>query len=331
MGNSTENSPSNGAFAFGIFVEVISLWTLVGNIIIMAAVLKLYKPLTIPDILVFSLALSDLLNVLLPAQIINIMQAQFSPIKWSRSICITFTWSLYCFRLASVLTVSVIVLDRLIAIRKPLLYRSRVMHQIGKVSVLMLVIWLCCCFIAAVPYMAGESTFRDGACGYQLLDFGIYYGFFVEILGLLQLALVLYCYIAIRISTWHFLKRQGKFRKAQLDSTSSNHSAPPQTPNEMASDGQRRKLALRNSTSMNKEASLSRSESGTKRGSIMKYFDSKRRERGSPKLTEGMKQVAKLEKMMAVLVFLFYITWIPFLVSFQYRFFMQSNAPRCIK
>lgn len=318
MENNTVSSASTGKFAFGIFIEFIFLWTLLGNCIIIA-VLKLYKPLTIPDILVFSLALSDLLNVLFPAQILNIIQSQLVNITWTKLTCVMFTWSVYCFRLASVLTVTVIALDRLIAIRKPFVYRVRVMPEIGRVKLLILMIWLFSCLTASLPYMIGsKSTFKSGECPYQFLDLGRYYGFFLEIIGLLQLALVLYCYIAIRISTWHFLKRQGKFRRVQLDRTTSNQAASAQDKGKMAAVRMNKQLSeveLTHSNSSDDRDSSPRAEKKTKRGSFIKHFGSKRRGSTTQMLTEGMKQVAKMEKMMAVLVFLFYLTWIPFLVS----------------
>ena len=320
MENSTVTDTSSGSFAFGIFVELIFIWTIVGNLIIIA-VLKLYKPLTIPDILVFSLALSDLLNVLLPAQILNIIQSQFFNISWSKSICAAFTGSVYCLRLSSVLTVSVISLDRLLAIRKPLLYRSRVMHEIGRVKVLILMLWLFSCLTALLPFMgAGEWSFNGSECPYQLLDLGVYYGFYVEILGLLQLALVLYCYVVIRITTWHFLKRQGQFRRAQLDRTVSNPPITSHNNDKVAIKA--RQIHVEGPT--DGAANLRTSEQHCdatgcgqklKRGSFIRHFGSKRRESSTPFLTEGMKQVAKMEKMMAALVFLFYLSWIPFLVS----------------
>ena len=321
LGNSSDSSSSNSLFAFGIFVELIFVWTIVGNSIIIA-VLKLYKPLTIPDILVFSLALSDLLNVLLPAQILNLIQSHFFNLTWSKSTCAAFTVLVYCFRLSSVLTVSVIALDRLIAIRRPLLYRARVMHEIGRVKVLILVLWLFSCFTASLPFMGvSDWSFKDNECPYQLLDLGIYYGFCVEILGLLQLALVLYCYIAIRISTWHFLKRQRKFRRAQLNRTMSN---PPQNnhdedkaeANRSPMNRQGSKVELTTEASTERHNASPRYGRKARRGSFIKHIGSKRRSSSTPFLTEGMKQVAKMEKMMAVLVFLFYLTWIPFLVSF---------------
>ena len=335
MENSTGNSAgssesSSGSFAFGIFVEIMFVWIIFGNVIIIA-VLKLYKPLTIPDILIFSLALSDLLNVLLPAQILNIIQSHFFDISWNKSICATFTVLVYCFRLSSVLTVSVISLDRLIAIRKPLLYRSRVMHEIGRVKVLILILWLFSCFTASLPFMGvSEWSFKNNECQYQLLDLGLYYGFYIEILGLLQLALVLYCYVAIRISTWHFLKRQDKFRRVQLDSAVSNPPVVDHDKNKIGANAAQvnregSKKESTNGNSIEQRDVLPRSEQKVKRGSFKKHFGSRRRESTTPSLTEGMKQVAKMEKMMAVLVFLFYLTWIPFLVRFfAIRFFVSS-------
>eukprot|EP00795_Rhopilema_esculentum_P006943 gene6943-12563_t len=318
--NETVTNAGNGNLAFGIFVEFIFLWTLIGNIIIIS-VLKLYKPLTIPDILVFSLALSDLLNVLLPAQMLNLIQSRLIQATWNESICIAFTWSVHCLRLSSVLTVSVIAVDRLLAIRKPLVYRSRVMHEINRVKVLILLLWLFSCFTASLPYMGQtHSPFKNKECHYQLYDLGITYGFFVEIVGLLQLVLVLYCYIAIRISTWHFMQRQGKFRRQQLDRMTSNPSdSVKDQAKRAAKNAQMKKqlsrTALTKSNSNCVDEESTKVESTTKVGSLKKHFGSKRKDNGVPMLTEGMKQVAKMEKMMAVLVLLFYISWLPFLGS----------------
>lgn len=304
--NTTEINKAPQSPVFGLAIEVVFLWIICGNIIIIT-VLKLYKPLTIPDILVFSLALADLLNVLFPAQVLNLIQSHVIKAHWTEPLCIAFTWSTYALRMSSVLTISVISVDRFIAIRKPLYYRSRVMHEIGWVKVVILLLWLFSCLVASLPYMGfGHRGYENKQCHYQLLDLGLGYGIFVEIIGLLQLVLVLYCYIAIKISTGHFMKRQDKFARVQLDRQISSQATMKRQPSE---------------TGLSKPSQLNgatRDQTGEQNGRmsfLLKRLGTKRRESSTPMLTEGMRHVAKMEKMMAALVFLFYISWLPFLVS----------------
>ena len=319
----------------GIIIEIFCLWMFLGNLLILI-VLKLYRPWSIPDVLVFSLALSDLLNVIFPVQLLTVIP-NILGISWSKEICAIYIWATYWFRMASVLTVSVISIDRLLSITKPFLYRSKVIHEVGKLKILMLVLWLIACIVAVLPFVdlgIGKTGYRNGECHYQLLDLapkGYAYGYLVEAIGLIQLVVVLYCYIVIKMTTSDFLRRQEKFTSSETTSALGKalqqmHSpsnslqkkgltvmtlSPQPSTDDNANKQDRRTdtIAISGKTRLKKvlsEASL--------RGSINSRSSSKR---GSTKTrkTDGMKQVVNVEKMMAVLVFLFYISWLPFLVS----------------
>ncbi len=293
-------SEATGSTAFGLVVELLCVWTLLGNLVIIL-VLSLYKPLSIPDILVFSLALSDLLNAIYPAQVLN-MIPNLLKTTWTEGLCVSFTVSAYWLRISSVLTVTVISIDRLIAVQKPLVYRSRVMHEVNSAKILISVLWAVSCLLASLPFVGfGHSGFHNNHCHYQLLDLGLPYGILMEIIGLLQLAIVLYCYIAIKISTGNFMKRQDEFRHAQLARTvSSTPSIEQDGVDSNARQGYRKSLSVENHSQLRRMRSWTWRAQGSKR---------------DLELTDGMKQVAKMEKLMATLVFLFYLSWLPFLVS----------------
>lgn len=307
-----------GSTGFGVLIELICVWMFCGNIIIII-VLTLYKPLAIPDLLVFSLAFSDLLNVLFPAQMLNIIPNLLKT-TWSRPLCILFTSSTYWVRISSVLTISVISLDRLIAVQKPLVYRSTVMHEITRIKLLLIGLWLLSLLLATLPYMGfGHTGYHEGSCHYQLIDLGLAYGILIEIVGLVQAALVLYCYIGIKVSTGNFMKRQDKFCRTNLDRTvSSQSSIAVQKTSKPAKNTMRRQsstLALTGADAVEESVAVTRESKGW----IRRTWQSKRhRQNNAPPLTVGMRQVAKMEKLMATLVFLFYFSWLPFLVSFLY-------------
>eukprot|EP00794_Sanderia_malayensis_P015436 gene15436-17012_t len=300
--NST-NDVAIGNTSFGLVVEIFSLWILLGNLVIILVV-KLYKPLTIPDILVFSLALSDVFNSLLPLQLLN-MITNLLHITWTEQLCITFTFTTYCLRISSVFTITVISLDRLIAVHKPLVYRSRVMHEMCKVKILMITLWIISCFLASLPFISSiQSGYHTGKCDYQLIHLGLWYGVLMECIGWLQLFIVLYCYITIKISTGNFIKRQHKFRKAQgLKKVVSFKEDELQNKRRNSND---QFLSVTPSTIVkNRNFRTARSWHRRPKKS---YEDSRN-------WTNGMRQVAKMEKLMAALVFLFYLSWLPFLVS----------------
>jgi len=111
--------------------------------------------------------------------------------------------------------------------------------------------------MAILPFIGvGQRGYRAGYCFYQLFDFGVVYGYIIESIGILQLVLVLICFIAIKVTSGKFVKRQSTM------------------------------AASRQTGGKNQQA----------------------------RETAGTRQVKQMSFMMAIVVILYYISWLPYLL-----------------
>lgn len=239
----------------GVLVEIVILLLILGNLL-MVITLLLYKQWTIPDLLLFTLSFADLVNGTIPVHILNIMNNFHGRTRWSTGLCTLFIWLTFSLRMTSVCTITLISMERVILLTRPLKHRSIVTIKKGRIAVV--IVLLFSAFVAALPFMgAGQSGFHDGYCHYQLYDLGIAFGITIETIGIIQLVIVLACFVMIKLSSGEFIKRQSV-------------------------------MVASNQTGNNTH------------------------------MTAGTKQVKQLTKMMAIVVLLYYISWLPYLVSFSW-------------
>lgn len=242
----------------GIVVELVILVLVAGNLLMVLTLLH-YKPWSITDLLLFSLSFSDLINGAIPAHMLNIVNSFYGQNTWSSGLCSTFTWMTFSLRMISVFTITLISAERMLMLTRPLHHHSVI--TISKARVAVAGVWMIAMFIAILPFIgAGKLGFKNGYCLYQLYDLGIAYGYIIEAIGIIQLVLVLACFIAIRLSSGKFIKRQSVMAAANQTGQRDSH--------------------------------------------------------GKAQETTGIKQVKQLSKMMAIVVILYYISWLPYLVSY---------------
>ena len=240
----------------GLLVHLVIVLLVSGNLLIVVT-LALYKPWSIADLLLLSLSLADLLNAAVPLQLLNIMNNFVGPDSWTKPMCDSFVAMTYLLRMASVCTITLISADRTVMLTRPLTHHTTV--TLGRAKRAVVATWLFSLLVAVLPFIgAGKSGFTAGYCFYQLLDLGQVYGYIVECIGIIQLILVLACFIALKMSSGRFIKRQHTMAAA-------------------SQTGSRGKDARRQSTA-------------------------------------GATQVKRLSTMMAVVVVLYYISWLPYLV-----------------
>ncbi|XP_032238072.2 uncharacterized protein DDB_G0290685 [Nematostella vectensis] len=227
--NSTLNATVSPAavevnYVVGVVVELVILLLVVGNLL-MVITLLLYKPSSTTDILLCSLSAADLINGLIPLQVLNIYNSFIGRDQWTLGVCGLLIWMTYTLRFASVLTITLISAERTLMLARPLQHHTIVTP--GKARVAVGATWTVSAFLSALPFMgAGKNGFSAGFCYYQLYDLGLAYGVVVETIGFAQLVLVLLCFIAIKISSWKFTRRQecmaavNMTGKSQSDATS---------------------------------------------------------------------------------------------------------------
>lgn len=252
----TTSFPITGNFVIALIVEVIILGLVFGNLLIVTTI-ALYKQWTVADALLFSLSIADLINGAIPLQLLNVVNNFLRPNLWNFSLCTFYLVITYTLRMASVCTITVIVIERALMLTKPLKHLTRI--TLWRIKRLLLLVWAFSLFLSLLPLTGvGKHGFRDGFCRYQLYDLGIEYGYLIEALGIVQLLIVLGCFIVIKFTTGKFIKRQ----------------------NVMSATSQ-----------------------------IGRHGDKKMQN------SSGSKQVKQLATLMAVVVVLYYVTWLPYLVS----------------
>lgn len=238
----------------GLIVEVVILLLICGHFFIITT-LGLYKPWNIADLLLFSLSVADALNAAIPLQMLNVLNNFIGPETWKEASCAVFVILTYTFRIASVCTITLISGDRAILLTRPL--QHHVIVTIERARVAVIAIWLFSIFMSILPFIGvGKTGYRKGFCFYQLYDFGVAYGYIIESIGIVQLILVLICFIAIKLSSGRFVKRQSTM------------------------------AASRQTGGKNKQA----------------------------RETAGTRQVKQMSTMMAMVVLLYYISWLPYLL-----------------
>lgn len=242
----------------GLIVELVIAFLICGHFLILAT-LFLYKPWNIADLLIFSLSIADTVNAVIPLQMLNVLNNFIGPHLWTRASCVVFVIFTYTFRIASVCTITLISGDRAILLTKPL--QHHIIVTIGRARKAVVAIWLFSIFMAVLPFIGvGHPSYDKGYCFYQLYDFGTLYGVIVISIGIVQLVLVLICFIAIKVTSVKFVRRQSLMAAS-------------------------------------------------------KQTGGKQQEKRE---TAGTLQVKQMSFMMAIVVLLYYISWLPYLLTNLY-------------
>lgn len=202
----TTPTPFQADPTLGLLVEVVVIVLICGHFLIITTLYR-YRPWNIADLLLFSLSMADFINAAIPLQMVNIMNNFIGPHLWTRASCAVFVILTYAFRIASVCTITLISGDRAILLTRPL--QHHIIVTTGRARKAVIAIWLFSLFMAILPFIGvGVPGYRDGYCFYQLFDFGLVYGYIIESVGILQLIVVLICFIAIKVTSGKFVKRQ---------------------------------------------------------------------------------------------------------------------------
>jgi len=257
--NASTSTPPPAPFevnpSLGLVVQAVIILLICGHFLIITT-LGLYKPWNIADLLLFSLSVADAVNAAIPLQMLNILNNFIGPHLWTRESCTVFVILTYTFRIASVCTITLISGDRAILLTRPL--QHHIIVTTGRARIAVVTIWLFSIFMSVLPFIGvGKPGYRDGFCFYQLFDFGVAYGYIIESVGIMQLIIVLVCFIAIKLSSWKFVKRQSTMAAARQTGAKSQQARE----------------------------------------------------------TAGTRQVKQMSTMMAIVVLLYYISWLPYLVS----------------
>lgn len=237
--------------------------------------LRYHKKIIVTDILLFSLSLADFVDGIFPLQIVVFMN-YFVQKPWTRILCDLYIVVVNTLRFASAGTVSLIAAERTYLLVFPLKYHTKVTKT--KARKVVALTWILSLLFGILPVIGvGHTGFRNGQCLYQLSDLGMHYAIIILTVAFSLLFLVLTCFVAIKLSGGKFIKRQSVMVAAKL-----------------ATDASKLAFAM---------------GMGNAKGGANKRY-----EKTNGK-TKGIKEVRRLTAMMTVVIILYYISWIPILVS----------------
>lgn len=262
----------------GLLLQLVALVDSLGNLMVIIAV-ALCKKWIITDVVLMSLSLADFLDAFVALEMVIFIK-YFKVISWSRFSCDAFVVLVYTFRMASATTVTLIAVERAYILVCPLKHHTTVTP--AKIKRFVVAVWIFAVVCAILPLIGvGNSGFQRQECVFQLYELGKSYTIFFEVIGLFMLTLVLSCYIAIKTAGGKFIKRQSTFttsKKLRINQ-----------PQQLTSTKQVR----------DPHGATRRAPKGV-----------------APTDSRGVQSVRKVSTMMGIVVLVYYISWLPFLVSF---------------
>ena len=282
--NTTNCSGMNGTCsdqsidATRLLVIPIFIISLIGNTATIA-IISCFKQPRVTDVLVLGLAITDLLATLIPLPMTIYAYLSLTDFLEGSAACNTYGTIAQFTRYSSALITTVIAIERYIAVLHPIVYRNKVKPPLF--AGVLLGCWGIA-FILAFPPAVDPNTPISSHQGFCLFNFLTPYAVFIVVYGLVQFVAVLVCFIVTTVALIRLLLRYRHVRTA-------NNQVSRQR---------------RDSTSALRQPGRSRS--------LIKKFS-------QMKLTaqEGLQLgiEAKFMIMFATVVILFYISWLPIVVS----------------
>ena len=194
---------------------------------------------------------------------------------WSAWLCWIFIWATYSLRIASLSTVTLMSVEQALLLYKPLRHHTQMTVSFMRKNILLT--WGISVITSTLPQLF-DSPWRNGEkshCRYQPFNLGLAFGIFIQVFGLIQFAIVFGSYVILVYSSRGFHRRQTMM------------------------------AAWRQS---NQRGVVKRTNGRSSQGSSLQR-------RKFRQETQGMMQVRQLCRGMAYVVFLYYVSWLPLLVS----------------
>ncbi|XP_038062045.1 uncharacterized protein LOC119732553 [Patiria miniata] len=232
--NSTGDT-SPGDIAHATVVILIGILVSFCSFLTILAVHK-FRSVSNPDILILALAIIDFISsfTVFPLAAFWYLKT----VAYPTELCLVYGALTTTIQLASTAVVSLMTVDRFLAIRRPILYRTRLgSPQLKRLVIIMVVI---SAVIGCLPAALSSTTWttvtnRHGYCTFQ---YSSDFTFVILALSLPQIPLLLYCYYGFLVSIRKFIKRRqsGPVPSPASSSVSSselgrrNHTASPPGP-----------------------------------------------------------------------------------------------------
>ena len=214
--SSQDTSDKDTQFSSGFLfiLPIIFAVIFIGNTLLVAAI-KSFRVRRVPDLLVGSLAGVDLLNVLGPVLmsliVFHIDHNGFRSMNISYPFCQFYNWMSSFLRLLASFIATLMALDCTCATLQPIYYRTKV--TCVKAAQVISCVVLFAAFMSALPAMGWGQVHRHrGICSF---DFGGSFALLVAILGYIQLVVVLTSFIAVARKMNEYGNRLGQLRRGR--------------------------------------------------------------------------------------------------------------------
>ncbi len=208
-------SPIGVNFERGVSAVLIFVVSLIGNTCTIALLAK-FKIHKIPDVLVIGLAITDLVAAAIPVAFS--IYAYFSGYRFRHNSwdCIVYATVAQFTRYSSVLIVTIVSIERYLAVIHPFFYRRHATPK--KVAVILIFCWLAALALSIVPAI-DPCTHILPHEGFCLFDVDSDYAYAIIVYGVVQYIIVLFCFVAVSVQLSlvyrrrQRLKVQGKYNK----------------------------------------------------------------------------------------------------------------------
>lgn len=269
-------------FGKGFTLLLIFCVSAVGNILTLCVLLRL-KETRIPDTLVLSLAITDLVATVIPIPMSLYSYFTGMPFPEGFFACNFYGTVAQWTRYTSAILVTLISLDRYLSIAHPVMYSTRVRRWHIVVSILLST--LISTSLAVVPWISPATTILtgDAICLFSFLD---PYAYVIVVYAAVQFVVVLYCFSATVYNLCRIYWR-------------------------------RRRMKLQGQRNIMSSASFSSGPTFTKPGLASRFSDlNKSLKKAAPLIGESLKLSieAQFARMLLAITALFYLSWLPIVV-----------------
>ena len=324
--NSSRDTNDNGSqysTGFLFILPIIFAIIFIGNMLLLVAI-KFSRVRRVPDLLVGSLAGVDLLNdvgpVLMSIIVFQIDQNGVKSSKISYALCHFYNWMSSFLRLSSSFIATLMALDCVCATLHLIYYRTKV-TCLGVAKVIFCVI-LSAGFISALPAMGWGRVYRHrGICSF---DFGGSFAILIAILGYIQLVVVQTSFIAVARKMNEYENRFGQLRRGRTLTFENGKlkAIEIKLKQEMRMKGVRQNSSQENGSneiniSARGTSTLVEEEQGNKQTDDKSCTRQKAHPRNHHRQRVSMhvKESRQFIKILGSAVFLFYVSWLPIIVS----------------
>ena len=206
----TEMTAEGVDYARGLTLLGIAVIAIFGNFMTIFIMLK-FKTIKIPDLLVIALAVNDLITTLVPIMMSIVAYLRGEDYKMDSIACNFFGVIAAYTRFTAALLVTVISVERYLAVKEPMFYRKHCTPSLFKKLLVLVFVFNA---LLAFPPAVDPNTPINAYHGFCLFSFTRIYAIFIVAYANIQFIIVLFCFICI-VKELYNLHQRRKHMTAQ--------------------------------------------------------------------------------------------------------------------